>query len=322
MSPTPEAASNDKSKADIKDLINEIGGEVAAFQAKDLAKLKGELEAFEKKRAQVVDGYRLKYPILLERWEKLNEPLKFLHGQLKEKFGKEAWHDHFKSCVCDKRKTISDLQTKLDKRATSVSGELGHARDIAKAASDEAKNDLDSLIDNVTRIETTLSENEKSVSDIRTLLEAPKGSAVAVYLLWGKLLPSHRRLRPQSVGDCLKFAEDESMEKLCEETSPASSRRPAPWLISPDSYENEIYAAWNRYRQSKDALGSAEDKYSVDPDDFESQKKRLDALRKSFDDDVRCCLASIKVEKPTCGGAPAPQTTEKPDTAPANDQEE
>jgi len=69
-----------------KDLLDRVTRELNHFEAKKLPELKAELEAFEKKKDDVVADYEKKYPGLRDKWCVQQQQIEKLYAALKCSF--------------------------------------------------------------------------------------------------------------------------------------------------------------------------------------------------------------------------------------------
>jgi hypothetical protein len=309
----------------IDDLLNNVNAEIIAYEAKQLAKLKGELETFHKKKDGVVQSYKDKYPALREKWCRLNSEVELLHRNLTCLF-KDTWKQHIQNCVCPPRSKIVEVEAIIAERQKCCKGDLEAARDAAKIKADAAKIYLDIITANQAKLEAALSANEKWIGQIKQLLQG-KDAAVSIYIFWFKLLPAHTALAPSDLLHCLDFAKWQSPDELCPpQGRPAADAKavphPVPWLVAPADYANEIDCAWTMYRDMKKAHGDADAAYLKAPDDLASIQKSLDALRKDLDLKVQDCLKKVPImDDCGCGGEPAkaPEVADTADSARQSD---
>ena len=91
----------------VSDLLGNVTEEIKTFEAKQLAKFKGELEAFDKKKTTVSDTYKQKYDGLVRRWCCVTSDMEVLHRTLICLFGKDAWKGYVADCVCPKLSEIA-----------------------------------------------------------------------------------------------------------------------------------------------------------------------------------------------------------------------
>ena len=303
------------------ELLEKVKKEIIDFEAKQLGKLKTELEAFEKKKKAVTDGYALKYPKLLEKWRLQNGQIELLHRSLTCLFKDGSWKHHITKCICPRLMAIADQEASLAKRRRCFLGEREQKRDSWKAIAEADKIYLDKLIANQAMVESAQSANDKLIAEIKLLLQGDD-SAVAIYVFWFMLLPVHVQMAPMALLSFLDFAKGETPGDLCPpkkpepETQsngttapgPAPVLHPVPWLVDPDSYADDIDCAWTVYRAHKKEQGDAEAAYNKDPDDLVSMTKALDELRKAYDGQVRDCLKEIDETMP-CGCGEKTTTT-------------
>ncbi|MCV9961740.1 hypothetical protein OIU34_07470 [Pararhizobium sp. BT-229] len=290
-------------------MLEKVKKDIIDFEAQQLGKLKTELEAFEKKKKAVTDGYTQKYPALREKWRLQNSQIELLHRSLTCLFKDCSWKQHIADCVCPPLAEIAKQDSLIAKRRRCFLGPLEYERDRTKAAAEADKAYLDTLIANQALVESALSADDKLIAEIKQLLQG-EDSAVAIYVFWFKLLPMHVQLAPKALVHCLDFAKGEAPDDLCppkesEPQTPAGGApvpvlHPVPWLVHPQSYPDEIDCAWTVYRVSKKAQGDAEAAYNKAPDDLASMTKTLGEWRKAFDGRVRDCLKKVDETMP-CG---------------------
>jgi hypothetical protein len=310
----------------VKDLLDEVTLELNQFEAKKLAELKAELEAFVKKKGALVDEYEKKYPVLRERWCKQHQDVEGLYDSLRCAFPNQDWKQLVSDCICQKQRETYCLERKIGRRKYCCQGKRERARDDAKAAFDAARARMDALNANAQKVDAGLVDSDKLIKEIQGLVPGPD-KAVALYLFWFKLLPLHVGLMPDDVSaECKKFAETETPWLLCKTVlepdcdddstcdpkgyvppSPgaAISPRPAPWLMPWKNYSGDLDCAWQSYRKAKNTLADAESQLKSDPDDLDSLRKKLDELNKSIEDRVKDCLKQAKPGDKCCPPATA-----------------
>lgn len=296
----------------IDDLLKNVNAEITAYEAKQLAKFKSELEAFHKKKDGVVKSYKEKYQTLRDRWCRQNGDIECLWRHLTCIF-KDKWQQYIDKCVCPPRADIAARQAEIAERQKCCKGELEAKRDAAKAEADAAKLYLDIITANQAKLEAALSENDKWIKQINQLLLG-KDAAVSIYIFWFKLLPAHIALAPSDLLHCLDFLpKGQTPDELCPPKGTADPSRdselqgkpqpvphPVPWLVDPDTYAGEIDCAWTLYRDAKKAHGDADAAFVKAPDDLASLQKSLDLRLKNLDAKVQDCLKDIHV-KNHCG---------------------
>jgi hypothetical protein len=304
-------------------LLAQVNLQLNEFDAKRLGEFKSEVETFWKKQADVVADYRKQYPALRDRWcRQQQDVVQPLYSAIKSAFPEQPWQQIVCALICAPRRdridtVLADIQGRLQVSRGAHEG----ARDDALAAYQAAKAQRDALTANAGGIDAALTANAALATQITALLNKPD-RAVALYLFWFKLLPSHRGLRPSDISqDCEGFAKDETPEKLCaacadaaagaakDAPAPAAAKaamsRSAPWLIAPDDYATALDDAWWSTSQAKDAYASAESAYRADPDDIPARQKQLEASRKTIDDDIKAGLAKWRPTDTCCSDTTA-----------------
>ena len=154
------------------ELLEKVKKEIIDFEAKQLGKLKTELEAFEKKKKAVTDGYALKYPKLLEKWRLQNAQIELLHRSLTCLFKDGSWKQHITTCICPRLAAIADREASLAKRRKCFLGEREQKRDHWKAVAEADKIYLDKLIANQAMVESAQAANDKLIAEIKLLCRA------------------------------------------------------------------------------------------------------------------------------------------------------
>lgn len=323
---------------DLEQLLREINTQITDYESKKLQQIKRELEAFVSTKKAVFEDYKTKHPMLKDKWYKQNSDVTAIAQHLACIFKKETRDQHIENCICSKRKEIDKASTEIETRKARGKGKNETRRDEAKAIYDAAKADLEALKANAQRLEIELTTNQKTIAEIQALLQGPD-RAVAIWLFWFTLLPSHRQLMPNPKSlpkDCTVAGEGESPADLCnpkaeekpaggdipaepgqsapdpgkaspaqvaQAAQPASTSTPgrtAPWLIDPGAYEKALDAAWTRYKEAQEALGKAEAAYAAAPDDLAASARKLEDLRKALDGAVRDCLKKLTPTDPCC----------------------
>lgn len=308
----------------IDELLNTVSAEITAYEAKQLAKLKSELEAFHKKKDGVVQSYKDKYAALRERWCRQNSDVEMLYRHLTCLF-KDTWKLHIEKCICPPRSEIAELEAAIAKWQVCCKGKLEAKRDTTKAEADAAKLYLDTIIANQAQVESALSANDKWIAQIKQILQT-RDAAVSIHVFWFKLLPAHAAMAPADLLHCLDFAKGHTPVELCppkkgddglydagQRGMPMPVPHPVPWLVAPDKYASEIDCAWTMYRDTKKAAGEADAAFLKAPDDIASVQKSLDALRKNLDVKIQDCLKGIQIMNDCdCGEASGERETQNP----------
>ncbi len=298
-----------------KDLLNSVTNELNQFEAKKLAELKKDLEAFVQKQKDLGADYEKQYPTIRQTWCDQQLEIETLLASLKCAI--PDWKEIAEECICKPKHVVRCKDQAIAKRKRCCQGARERIRDKAQARFDDAKKRLDALLANAQSIKAKLDENAKWIKEITGLLTGPE-KAVAVYLFWFKLLPSHVSLTP---ADCKTVGGDEKPEDLCKtewdkkceaEPEPCApggeeppeaarpTRRPAPWLVAPDKYDDELDCAWIDRRDAKDAFAKAESDYKNKPDDLKSLEEDLAKYNKSLEDEIKTCLKGKKPNDPCC----------------------
>ncbi|QDF37517.1 hypothetical protein FJN17_08030 [Bradyrhizobium symbiodeficiens] len=299
---------------DVSKLLGNITDEIKAFEAKQLGKLKGELEAFDKKKHAVSDAYGQKYAALVQRWCNVTSDMEVLHRTLVCLFGKDAWKGYVTECVCPKLSEVADADAALQVRLSCALGELEKARNQAIATTDQAKLYLDTLTGNQAALEKDLKANEDWIAEIKRLLQG-RDAAKAIYLFWFKVLPKQLSMANTELAKKLDFAKDELPGALCPPKSGSATQQtgadrsgaaagmaphPVPWLVDPKQFAKEIDCAWSAYWDAKKKQGEAEVRFNNAPDDVASTEKKLEELRKALDATIGDCLAKAAPSKCDC----------------------
>lgn len=316
MLTTAEAA--DEKKSEIDKMLDDLNAQIADFEAKKLGQLKSELEAFNKKKKSLVDSYTAKYPGLLKQWTDQNALIRQMHKTLVCRF--EDWREKFQHCVCDTIKYIDDAQADLDIRLNCAKLKLEADRDAAQNKADITEAYLKALSDNEKGVAAALSANNTRIGDVGQLLNGA-GSHVAIYVFWGKLLPSHKQLAPEPLApDLEKSLAAASCSGPSANTDAAGSSTPhaAPWLVDPDEYGAKLDAAWSAHKKAKEDYGAAAATFAKAPNDVVTVAKAIEAKRKRLDADIRECLKAYDVEAKAVTATPSSKSP-SPDAATPSD---
>lgn len=309
----------------VNELLKNVTEEINSFEVKQLGKLKGELEAFDKKKQAVSDAYGQKYPVLLDRWCRLTADMEILHRTLVCLFGTDAWKSYITLCICPILSEIADADAALQLRLSCALGPLERARNEAIAETEQEKVYLDTLTGNQAALEKDLTANEKWIADIKTLIQGPD-AAKAIHLFWFKVLPKQWGMASDALRKKLDFAVGQLPGDLCPPKKPAATQgstadsgaqspHPVPWLVDPKEYPNEIDCAWSAYWEAKKTQGKAEVDFNKNPDDVATAAKKLGDLNKTLDARIGDCLKDSAPAKdygcaaPTVATTPAAQQT-------------
>jgi hypothetical protein len=324
----PNAAEAGASCADVETLLDQVTKQLTAFEAMKLGDLKKELEQVRDKKKTATDEYVKEHKALREKWCAQQQLIERLLAALKCAFPGEKWKEILAACLCCRLADEKNLEQKVKKRLKCCRGPKERAWEEKKEAMEAAKKRLEVLIAISAKIKAQLGENDKLIDEVK-LLVGGAGQAEALYVLIVKLLRTHVALRPDDVSEeCKKFGEDDTVEKICEgvecenrypddspcveksaDSTETKARRAVPWIIAPDKLGEEINCAAEAYRNAKNEAAAAEAAYREKPDDTESLKKELTALRAKLEEDIRKCLRDRKTEDKCCTQPPA---AEKP----------
>lgn len=310
--PAPEATC-----PDVEELLRKVVADINAYEAMKLGELRTELEAFTKKRTTLVDEYRKKYPTLLARWCEQHKLIENLHSSLQCSFGKD-WKKIVETCICAPFHDRDCLEERIEQRRKCSRGVLEGARDEAQRVFDKSRKHLDVLAANAQKIEAELSDDDALIKKIQATVPGPE-QAVALYLFWFKLLPSHRRLAPAKLPDGCKNFEDENDGTLCKQIRDTKCETPAegcappdgwkppareaeqvPKLIDPDGYGGALNCAFDALRKAKDELGARESVYRAKPDDLPALEKELKDLNTALEGKIVDCLKKHKPVDKCC----------------------
>jgi hypothetical protein len=295
----------------VGELLTAVTAQINDYEAKQLGKLKSELEAFDKKKQAVADAYKAGYEGLRCKWRALTAEIETQRRRLICLFGDE-WKTYVTECICKNLSEIAKAEEALQARNNCSLGPLELKLKQAKAATDEAKIYLDTLVDNLAALGKELAKNEAWIRDIKSLIDKPDTAAKAIHILWFKVLPLQWRMASDDLRKCLKFAEGESPCELCPPKLPlpeqdcAKVPHPVPWLVDPKCYAHELDCAWTAYRNAKDKQGEAEVAYNKAPDNVATAAKQLDELKKDLDARIAKCLESKKPKNCGCNEPPKP----------------
>lgn len=303
---------------DVQALLDKVSAEIAAFEARKLNQLKGELQSFVNKKKSVVEDYDKKHAELLSQWKRQNAKIAELHATLTCMFPNGEWRDLLEACACPVYKDLADRQKELTTRLICSRGANEAARDEAEAASARAKIYLDGLVANAKGVADTLTASAKTITAIEDLLKGPQ-KPEAIQYMWLDLLPKHVALAPLGLpASCLGYAAGEEPWKVCDSipapaAPDAKNPRPIPWLIDPGekgkTYDDMLDEAWAAYHDARDAAAKAADKFAQEPDDVATTTKTLDTDLKARDAKIRDCLADHGKPAPVCDPITPPGVT-------------
>ena len=317
---TPNVPADPAAKCrSVKDLLVDVTSELNKFEAKKLADLKTELDAFVKKQDALNADYKKQYPLLRERWCTQHQSVQSLHASLINALPPDEWNKVVHDCVCSKQSELATRSAEISKRQRLGLGEREGARDAAKSGFEAAKDRLDTLAANAQKIAQLLNDDDKLLKDIPSYIGSDPG--LAVYLFWFRLLPVHKLLMPDDVGpECEAFGKGESPQELCSAaprtsdpgktpapptptpSAPAPTpKRPAPWLIGTDAYLGELDCAWQDYHDAKTGYAEQDAAFKAAPDDLVSLIKARDELAKSLDARIKDCLQQLELADACCG---------------------
>lgn len=306
-----------------KELLDHVSAELARYEAKKLAELKAELDAFVKKQDGLVADYKTRFPALRKLWCDRQVDVERLCAHIKCEFPlkEEKWKKLIENCICTQYHDLCCLEQRIAARKRCCTGPLERARDAAKVAFDNSKRRLDNLNALATRLDASLADNLKIVGQIEKL--APNERTVALYLFWFKLVPAHHHMAPfDASAECKKVCSDWDPNTLCSavyaEPCPdedgactpkdgkphdrCSHFPPAygPWLMSPEKYCHALDCSWHDYHTAKEALSEAEAALKNAPDDLDSLIKKQADDAKGLDDAIVKCLKNVKLPDDCC----------------------
>jgi hypothetical protein len=300
-----------------KDLLDKVTGELAEFEARKLNQLKAELDAFVKKQDGLVDDYKAKFPGLRKLWCDRQMDVERLCTHIKCEFPlkEDKWKQHVEKCICTPLHDLCCEEQSLAQRKRCCYGPLQRKKEEAQAAFDAAKARLDWLTALVAKLTASLTQNKDWVSNIEQLPATER--AVALYLFWFKLVPSHKHLTPYDAPDeCKKVCAEWDPNTLCGDiykqgckaedgACVPAGEKPVEmckqiadpggaWLMDPDKYRNALDCAWQDYNNAKAALAKAEADFKQNPDDLDSLIKQLATDTAALDDSIKKCLKDVK----------------------------
>lgn len=319
----------------VDELLKAVEKEIQTFEAKKLVQLRGELDALVKKRDALLADYEKKYPLLCKRWLQQHQDIRRLHSALSSAVPKAQRQQLLNQHVCPKLNEVEGLEAQRQRQYQDGAGPREKERDVAQAVAEARKLRLDALSANAQRIEAVLNDGDKIIKEIQGLLPGPQ-TAVAVYLLWFKLLPLHMGVRPDTAeGEAAAgFAADETPDQWCPaapapapagqaqraqqevkaqdgnnqdgSSKPSGFKRDAAWLMKPSQYGHKLDEVWLKYRDAKDRFAEKDAAYQLARDDTASLGDRVKALNKDLDDRVRKDLASASLSNGSAAPAAAP----------------
>src|SRR5262249_4191889 len=152
-----------------------------AFESRKLGDLKSALEKFVPAQTEKVATYQQKYAGLRDRWRQQQREIETLSGSIKNCFP-DPIPARIKDCICSFEAVIADLKKRIDARKRECKP-CEVQRDAAKDAFDKADDQLNALLNLVTKLEAILdanggkeSENGKGglIKSIREYLSKPE----------------------------------------------------------------------------------------------------------------------------------------------------
>jgi len=312
----------------VEDLLKQVTSELNEFEAKKLGELKTDLDGFVKKKTGLVDDYRKKYPQLRDKWCTQHQLIENLYRALQCAFPDPDWKKIVDECICTNLKSRSCKWQTIAHRRRCCRGKLESALAEAQVKFDWAKKHLDALQANAQKVDAEITDDDALIKKISGYVPG-RDQAVALYLFWFRLLPSHVRLMPDDLSaDCEKFTA-ENATTLCKKTAegdcpaddnpcapPADYKPPerkedrVPWLLPPDAYSQALDCAWQDYRDAKNDLAQKDAAFKAKPDDIATLEKELkdldgggleakitDCLRAHKPDDKCCKPEAAKAEE-------------------------
>lgn len=196
-------------------LLRQVKFDLNRFEVQKLAELKGELESITRKKESLIEDYKKRYPDLLKRWREQHQRIENLHASLCTLLKHDERKCLFRDIICKHLAEIDARRKSLSDRYEASQGAKEGVRNEVDVLLRKVKFRLDELNANAQRIDAVLVDGDKLITEIRDLLQGPD-LAVAPYLLWIRLLPSHMGIVPDEVTEaCKQFAAQETPEKLC-----------------------------------------------------------------------------------------------------------
>jgi hypothetical protein len=286
----------------VEELLKEVIADLNAFEAKKLAELKTELEAFIKIKESAITDYKNKYDSFLNRWRDEGKQITEIHSDLLCSYSELAWKALIQKGVCSVQAELDNCK-KAIKSLKACKGENEKERDEAKDALDAARANLDSWKTAAQKIDQSLNYNQELIKQIQNLNQG-EDRPFRLYLLWFKLLPKHNILRP---ADESPLYPDETPEGLCatsgpsqgsassaqkayahpEKQPPTESPREAPWIVDACNYGTVLDHAFCDYKTAKDKYAEAVAAFQANADDLPAVTKRCDDKTQSFEADVK-----------------------------------
>jgi hypothetical protein len=294
---------------DIKDQLEKIQEQTAKVDY--LKSVQNELQALASKLDGLVKQYGDKYPSLLARWDEQQKYVKQIHDTVTATYPK--WRDLIKSGICQGAlESIKEQTAKVERLQSSNKGTNEQVREEAKSKLDQASARLTAWQAAAAKIDAKLTANAKLIKDIQNLVPGPD-QIHSLWLLWFKLLPEHCGLRPSNRGTfpaneapstlCPKYVAKEMTDHESEATPdeiaaqaawpPPYPPRTTPWLISPDQYQRKLNAVWAAYQDAKEKADQADKAFKSAPDDLAAESKKLDAMIKLEEDNIKANLKEL-----------------------------
>lgn len=290
-----------KPKPTVNELLGAVSKDLATSEAKKLGQLKAALEAIDKKKQVLVDDYAKQFNTLRDLWCSQEIDIVQL---AKLAPWPDAWQTVVKEKICPDLTALDAAKTSLLARQDTFLSPLELAREQARRALAVTEAALDAVNGNAQRVREQLTLNSQLLPKISPIL---KGStpAVAVYLFWFKLLPSHRALKPYNVkeGD---YGTGITPAELCSASAGggghtnygggggSAAPQRAPWLMDPNTYASALDDAWANYKNAKYELAAKEGDYQDERDEIARLEKQLVELTKTLDARITAKLETIK----------------------------
>jgi len=288
------------------ELLKRASSDFYRQEANKVSVLKGELEAYKKKRDKLIEEYKAAYPKLLDQWEVQNGEVEKLEVLIKAAFPDAERRELVEKRICPKLVALKKyLIDKIVESRSAMRGDLGSKADAAAEQVAVAKEGLDALLENARRIPTDIATVDKLCGEIRDLLGNPD-QVIAIYLFWFKLLPLHRAIRPEAKVPGSGAPELDTPSKLCPTGGDLFEidRERRARLVEEAQYSRVLDAAWVKYGTARQKFADAEAAFKADPDDLPSLEKQCDDAKKALDAEIRNEL--LKPEEPPAPPPPPP----------------
>lgn len=274
----------------IKSLLDVARQGIEAFESQKFKELEAELKPlYDKRPAQLAD-YEKQYEGLKTRWDEHLVQILRLFPQIKaigQPTTDNAW-----DCIKSAKACRHALHERIRSAQGKLKGELESRFDEAFEKYAAEKDNFKILNANAQELAKRQAELDKWIKAISDLVPGSEpDEAYAIYLFWKKLVPAHYAMRPD--GCDVNIAHQELSNSLHSPKSAddGSSPRRAPWLVSPDCYEDELdKACVAAFKTARDREAVARKAFDDAKAQLAKDTKDLKELTDKFDARIEQCL--------------------------------